>query len=86
MGRKTANVFLAELGNSNIGVDTHLNYLSRYLGWTKNNDQKKIEKDLKNLFPKNYWKNLNQISVRFGKNYTSKKKKDEILDIIKDIK
>src|SRR3989344_8216919 len=49
VGRKTANVFLAEYGNDNIGVDTHLSYISQQLGWTKNKNQHKIEKDLQRL-------------------------------------
>ena len=86
VGRKTANVFLAEYGNDNIGVDTHLSYISQQLGWTKNKDPHKIEKDLQRLFPQKYWKILNSILVRFGKTYTSRKKKDEILNEIKRIK
>ena len=86
VGRKTANVFLAENGESAIGVDTHLSYISQKLGWTKNRHPHEIEKDLKNLFPKKLWKHLNSITVRFGKTYTSKKQKDEILWKIKRIK
>ena len=31
VGRKTANVFLAEYGHNKIGVDTHLSYISQEL-------------------------------------------------------
>ncbi len=86
VGRKTANVFLAEYGGLSIGVDTHLSYCSRYLGWTKNKDPYKIEKDLQELFPKRIHKDLNWTLVRFGKSYTSKKQKDRLLDQIKMIK
>lgn len=85
VGRKTANVFLSELGNDTIGVDTHLSYLSAKLEWTKSKSQKNIEEDLKKLFPKKYWKELNPILVRFGKTYTSRKKKNELLGKIKDL-
>lgn len=85
VGRKTANVFLAEYGKDRIAVDTHLSYISQKLGWTKNKDPHKIEKDLEKLFPKKYWKHLNPILVRFGKTNTSKRKKDEILNSIKRI-
>ncbi len=85
VGRKTANVFLAESGGANIGVDTHVNYVSQKLGWTKNKNPHKIEKDLEILFPKKYWKEINQTLVRFGKTYTSRKKKDEILKKVKDL-
>lgn len=83
VGRKTANVFLASLGNSNIGVDTHVHYISNYLGWANSRYPEKTEEQLKELFPKGYWKDLNWVLVRFGKNHTSKRKKNEILDGIK---
>jgi len=86
VGRKTANVFLSELGVSAIGVDTHVNYVSNYLGWTKNKNPDKIESDLQKLFTKKHWKKINPILVRFGKTHTSKRKKDEALDKIKKIK
>src|SRR3989338_8645956 len=43
VGRKTANVFLSELGKDTIGIDTHVQFITNKLGWTKNKDQKKIE-------------------------------------------
>lgn len=86
VGRKTANVFLAEYGKDRIAVDTHLSYISQELGWAKNKDPHKIEKDLEKLFPKKYWNKINGILVRFGKTYTSRKKKDEVLNEIKRIR
>ena len=83
VGRKTANVFLSEHGKQAIGVDTHLNYISRKLHWTQNKDPHKIEIDLQNLFPKRHWGKINPTVVRFGKTYTSRKEKDKILDTIK---
>ena len=83
VGRKTANVFLAEKGHANIGVDTHLTYVSNYLGWTRYKEQQKIESDLENLFPKRLWGALNWIVVRFGQSYRSKKEKNKILNKIK---
>ena len=82
VGRKTANVFLSEYGADAIGVDTHVAYISKKLGWTKHKDPHKIEKDLERLFPRNYWRIINRTLVRFGKTYQSRKKKDEILDRI----
>lgn len=83
VGRKTANVFLSEIGKDAIGVDTHVSYISREFGWSKNSKPEIIEEDLKELFPKRYWKKINPILVRFGKSHVSKKQKDEL---IKDIK
>lgn len=85
VGRKTANVFLSEMGKDAVGVDTHVSYISQKLGWTKNKKPERIEEDLKKLFPKNYWKEINPILVRFGKTWTSKRKKNEILERIKEI-
>ncbi|MEX2017017.1 MAG: endonuclease III [Candidatus Pacearchaeota archaeon] len=86
VGRKTANVFLIEVGNEGLAVDTHVAYCSRKLEWTKNINPHKIEIDLKSLFPKKYWNKINDTLVRFGKTHTSRKEKDEILDEIRKIK
>jgi len=79
VGRKTANVFLSEMGKDAIGVDTHVAYISQGLRWTKNKNPHKIEEDLKKLFPKQYWRKVNPIVVRFGKTHTSSKEKDKLL-------
>ena len=86
VGRKTANVFLAEQGHGTIGVDTHVSYISQYLGWAKHKNQEGIEEDLRRLFPENIWGNLNWILVRFGQTHTNKRLENEILDKIKKIK
>lgn len=86
VGRKTANVFLSEHGQHALGVDTHVAYISRKLGWTRHINPHKIESDLKNLFPKNYWSKVNTTLVRFGKTYNSRRKKDELLLEIRKIR
>ncbi len=86
VGRKTANVFLAEKGQNTIGVDTHVSYISQKLGWTKNKNPHKIEKDLEALFPKKYWNKINQTLVRFGKTYTSRREKNKLLEEIRRVK
>ncbi len=86
VGRKTSNVFISEVGGDGIGVDTHVSYISQKLNWTKNKKPEKIEEDLKELFSKKYWNKVNSTLVRFGKTYTSKKKKDELIEEIKKIK
>ena len=83
VGRKTANVFLAEYGADSIGVDTHVSYISQKLEWTENKNPDKIEKDLETLFPKRKWRELNSTLVRFGKTHTSRKQKDKLLESIK---
>jgi len=86
VGRKTANVFLAEHGKHAIPVDTHVFYISRKLGWAKDKNPHKVEQELRQLFPKEYWNQINSTLVRFGKTYTSRKQKDKILNEIRKIK
>lgn len=86
VGRKTANIILQERGGDAIAVDTHVFYCSRKLEWSKSGKPEGVEEDLIKLFPKSYWKELNPALVRFGKTYTSKREKDELLEEIKKIK
>jgi len=79
VGRKTANVFLAVMKKPAIGVDTHVAFVSRLLGWTKSKHPHKIEQDLRNLFPKKYWIQVNYSLVRFGRTYKTRKKQEEKL-------
>lgn len=79
VGRKTGNVFLAVHNHPAVGVDTHVSFLAQVLGWTKNKDKYKIEKDLEKLFPRKYWISLNYVLVRFGRIYKNRKKQVEKL-------
>lgn len=89
VGRKTANVFLAETKNApNIGVDTHVSRLAIKLKWTnkKFEDKYGIEKDLEKLFPKRYWNSINYILVSFGQTIgRSRREEDKLLKQIKAI-
>src|SRR3989344_262935 len=86
VGRKTANVFLAEQGKAAVPVDTHVFYISKKLGWAQGKHPHDVEQELRNLFPEKYWNQLNATLVRFGKTHTSRKRKDALLDEIKKIK
>src|ERR671931_2868460 len=56
VGRKTANVVAAERGaTQGIVVDTHVRRLSQRLGFTRQQDPAKIERDLQRLVPKQGW-------------------------------
>jgi endonuclease-3 len=56
VARKTANVVSSELGETQgIVVDTHVGRLSQRLGFTKQDDPVKIERDLQRLVPREYW-------------------------------
>ncbi|MBT4192036.1 MAG: endonuclease III [Candidatus Diapherotrites archaeon] len=85
VGRKTANVFLSAIGQDSVGVDTHVFYISKKLGWSNSKNIKKVEFDLKKSFPKEYWNEINPALVRFGKTFTSKQEKDFILNKIKEL-
>lgn len=84
VGRKTANVFLSEIGKDAIGIDTHVSYISQKLKWTNNSNPNKIEQDLKHLFPRKYWRKINSTLVRFGKTHTSRKKEDNLLNNLRN--
>jgi endonuclease-3 len=56
VARKTANVVAAELGEpQGIVVDTHVRRLSQRLGFTRQDDPVKIERDLQRLVPREKW-------------------------------
>lgn len=85
VGRKTANVFLAQYGTNAIGVDTHVAYIARALRWSTNTNPHKVELDLEKLFPERLWKKVNVTCVRFGKTHMSRKKKDILLARIRSL-
>ena len=75
VGRKTANVVLAEAFNiPRIGVDTHVSRVSNRLGLSKSLDVLKIEEDLMKLFSKELWKDVHLKLLFFGR-YLCKKQK-----------
>ena len=69
IGRKTANVILQNAFNKVYGivVDTHVIRLTQRLGWTKNKDPDKIEKDLMGKIPKQYWKEIPHLLKNHGR-------------------
>lgn len=69
VARKTANIVLSNAFNKNegIAVDTHVRRLSRRLGFTKNNDPKKIEQDLMKLFKKSEWNKVTYYLIEHGR-------------------
>ena len=69
VGRKTANVFLAEYYNyPYIGVDTHVERVSKRLGLaSKKDDVLKVEKKLQKIFIKDEWAKRHLQLVLFGR-------------------
>lgn len=76
VARKSANVILNEAFDKAEGivVDTHVSRVSFRLGLTKNEDPKKIEKDLMSILPIKYWRNFSGNMVLLGR-YTCKARK-----------
>jgi endonuclease III len=68
VGRKTANVVSSELGNpSGIVVDTHVRRLSQRLGFTKQEEPEKIERDLIKLVPREDWGRFPHLLIWHGR-------------------
>lgn len=69
IARKSANVILQEQWGiaEGIVVDTHITRVSNRLGLTTNTDAIKIEKDLMELLPQEYWRNYSQACVLHGR-------------------
>jgi len=68
VARKTANVVMAELGSpQGIVVDTHVRRLSQRLGFTRQEDPVKIERDLVKLVPRQYWGRFPHLLIWHGR-------------------
>ena len=68
VARKTANVVSAERGNAQgIVVDTHVRRLSQRLGFTREEDPVKIERDLIRLVPRADWARFPHLMIWHGR-------------------
>jgi endonuclease-3 len=69
VGRKTANVVLGVAFNAPEGVvvDTHVQRIAQRLGWTKNTEPEKIEKDLCALIPRSKWDLTSHVLIFHGR-------------------
>jgi endonuclease-3 len=68
VARKTANVVAAELGDpQGIVVDTHVRRLSQRLGFTREEDPVKIERDLIRLVPREDWGRFPHLLIWHGR-------------------
>ena len=72
VGRKTANVMLAEIYKQDaIAVDTHVKRVSNRLGFVKSDDPYDVEMALKKIFPKEKWARMHHLLIFLGR-YTCK--------------
>ena len=68
VGRKTANVVATERGaTQGIVVDTHVRRLSQRLGFTRQDDPVKIERDLMRLVPRADWARFPHLLIWHGR-------------------
>jgi endonuclease-3 len=69
VGRKTANVVLGVAWGRPAGmvVDTHVARVSQRLGWTRNTEPEKIERDLNAIFPPDAWDHASHVIVFHGR-------------------
>src|SRR5262245_28526329 len=68
VARKTANVVSSERGNAQgIVVDTHVRRLSQRLGFTRQEDPVKIERDLMKLVPRDDWARFPHLLIWHGR-------------------
>ena len=68
VARKTANVVAAESGHAQgVVVDTHVRRLSQRLGFTKEEDPVKIERDLMRLVPREDWARFPHLLIWHGR-------------------
>ncbi|HVP75414.1 MAG TPA: endonuclease III [Gaiellaceae bacterium] len=68
VARKTANVVSSELGHAQgIVVDTHVRRLSQRLGFTREDDPVKIERDLVRLVPRDDWARFPHLLIWHGR-------------------
>ncbi|HXV21233.1 MAG TPA: endonuclease III [Desulfuromonadales bacterium] len=68
VGRKTANVVLGNaFGVPGMVVDTHVGRVATRLGWTRERDPGKIERDLCRLLPKEKWTWASHVLIFHGR-------------------
>ena len=68
VGRKTANVVLSDsMRIPAIAVDTHVQRISKRIGWSESDDPEKTEEALMKIVPREEWVGFNPVLVEFGK-------------------
>ena len=69
VARKTANVVLGNAYNvvDGIAVDTHMIRINQKLGFTRQKDPVKIERDLMQIIPKNEWFSYTYRIINYGR-------------------
>lgn len=70
VGRKTANIVMVYGHGSkdHIPVDIHVHRIPNRLGWVKTKTPEETEEVLKEIIPKKYWMDVNDLLVMHGQN------------------
>lgn len=72
VGHKTASVVMSQgFGHPAFPVDTHIHRLAQRWGLTKGKNVVQTERDLKQLFPKEFWNSLHLQIIFYGREYCS---------------
>lgn len=76
VGRKTANVVLGSAFGAPDGVvvDTHVGRLARRLGWSRQTDPEKVERNLNALFPRERWVFVGHALILHGRQVCAARK------------
>ena len=86
VGRKTANVVLAEgFGEARIAVDTHVFRVSNRIGLTEGKDPVDVEEQLMKRLPKDQWTRAHHLIIFHGRKVCHARKPDCEGCDIKDI-
>jgi endonuclease-3 len=68
VGRKTAGVVTIHLGgDAALPVDTHIRRLARRLGFSRQSNPDKVERDLRDLLPSDVWAKAHQLLIWHGR-------------------
>lgn len=69
VGRKTANIVVVYgFGREGMPIDTHCHRIPNRIGWIKTKTPEQTEQALRQLLPKKYWHDFNDLFVQFGQN------------------
>ena len=70
VGHKTASVVMSQgFGHPAFPVDTHIHRLAQRWGLTNGKNVMQTEKDLKKIFPKEFWNKLHLQIIFYGREY-----------------
>ena len=77
VGRKTANIVLANAYGLNVGIaiDTHCITVAKRLGFVRTRDPVKIEKKLMSISSESEWSDINHLFIALGRDTCTAKRK-----------